>query len=91
MILDVFIPGISGFEVLKRLRQGGCTLPVIAISGNAVEKEMIHEGAQAPSWQSHFLYINLKELFKDLYPQLLKNSFRITEQREITVQQKPCP
>ncbi len=47
IILNMIIPGVSGLEVLRQLRQGGSTLPVIAISGNAVEKEVIREGAEA--------------------------------------------
>ena len=47
IILHIILPVISGLEVLRQLRQGGSTLPVIAISGDAVEKEVIREGAQA--------------------------------------------
>jgi len=47
VILDIIIPGISGIEVLRQLRQSGSTLPVIATSVNPFEAEVIREGAQA--------------------------------------------
>jgi two-component system response regulator FixJ len=33
LILDVHMPGMSGFELLEKLHQRGDTLPVILISG----------------------------------------------------------
>jgi CheY-like chemotaxis protein len=47
MILDVAIPGIDGFEVLRQIRGGGSTIPVIAISGAANEEQVLCAGAQA--------------------------------------------
>ena len=35
LILDVNLPGESGFEVLDRLRQNGFTTPAIFVSGRA--------------------------------------------------------
>lgn len=32
MVLDIGLPGIDGFEVLRRLREGGSTLPVIVLT-----------------------------------------------------------
>jgi two-component system, OmpR family, response regulator MprA len=34
VILDLMLPGMDGFEVLKRLRDGGLEAPVILLSGN---------------------------------------------------------
>ena len=47
IILDITFPGIRGFEVLRQLRRGGSTLPVIAVSGKGIQKEMECEGVQA--------------------------------------------
>ncbi len=49
VLLDIWLPGIDGFEVLRRLRAGGSRVPVIVISGHASgEKAVaaIREGAQ---------------------------------------------
>ncbi|HEC13952.1 MAG TPA: response regulator, partial [Acidiferrobacteraceae bacterium] len=42
ILLDINLPGMDGFEVLKRLRQRGstCKTPVIAISANAMPKDV---------------------------------------------------
>jgi FixJ family two-component response regulator len=34
-VLDLQLPGMSGFELLKRLRQNGCLQPFIIVSGHA--------------------------------------------------------
>jgi DNA-binding response OmpR family regulator len=34
VILDLMLPGMDGFEVLKRLRDNGLEAPVILLSGN---------------------------------------------------------
>src|SRR5262245_42860482 len=47
VILDIVFPGIRGFDVLRQLRQGSSTLPVIALSGNAFRHEVACEGVQA--------------------------------------------
>jgi CheY-like chemotaxis protein len=47
MILGIAIPGIDGFEVLRKIRGGGLTIPVIAISGAANEEQALCAGAQA--------------------------------------------
>lgn len=35
MLLDVGLPGIDGFEVLKRVRTGGSTLPIIMLTARS--------------------------------------------------------
>ncbi len=35
LILDIKLPGLSGLELLDRLRESACELPVIVISGHA--------------------------------------------------------
>lgn len=42
ILLDINLPGIDGYEVLKRLRQQEATqnIPVIAISANAMKKDI---------------------------------------------------
>jgi CheY-like chemotaxis protein len=47
MILEIAIPGIDGFEVLRQIRGGGLTIPVIGISGAANEEQALCAGAQA--------------------------------------------
>jgi signal transduction histidine kinase/DNA-binding NarL/FixJ family response regulator len=34
VLLDMHLPGIDGFEVLRRLRQAGCRVPVVAMTGS---------------------------------------------------------
>ena len=48
ILLDINLPGLSGYEVLKHLRQSTTTrhIPVIAISANAMPKD-IEKGKQA--------------------------------------------
>lgn len=48
IILDVKMPGISGIEVLKRLRVNGCPSEVIVLSGHAsldAAVELMEQGA----------------------------------------------
>jgi len=47
MILGIAIPDIKGFEILRQIRGGGSTIPVIAISGVANEEQAMSAGAQA--------------------------------------------
>jgi DNA-binding NarL/FixJ family response regulator len=35
LLLDIFLPDMTGFEVLKMLRQEGINLPVIIVTGHA--------------------------------------------------------
>lgn len=47
IVLDIMIPGARWFKVLQQLRQDGSTIPVIAISENTIEEEVMNEGAHA--------------------------------------------
>jgi len=38
LILDIMLPGLSGFEVCRRLREKGCASPVIFLSGQKVDE-----------------------------------------------------
>ncbi len=48
VLLDLWLPGIGGLEVLRRLRRDGPPVPVVVISGHASASqavEALHEGA----------------------------------------------
>ena len=47
IVLDIMIPGARWFKVLQQLRQDSSTTPVIAISENTIEEEVMNEGAHA--------------------------------------------
>jgi DNA-binding response OmpR family regulator len=41
VVLDVMLPGIDGFEVLRRLRSAGCTVPVIMLTARDEDVDKI--------------------------------------------------
>lgn len=41
IILDIMLPGMSGFEVLSKLRQKGCRTPVIILTARNAEEEVV--------------------------------------------------
>jgi DNA-binding response OmpR family regulator len=41
VVLDVMLPGIDGFEVLRRLRGAGCTVPVIVLTARDEDVDKI--------------------------------------------------
>ncbi len=41
IILDIMLPGLNGFEVLNRLRQGGNRTPVIILTARNAEEEVV--------------------------------------------------
>lgn len=41
VILDIMLPGLNGFEVLNRLRQGGVKTPVIILTARNAEEEVV--------------------------------------------------
>lgn len=41
VILDVMLPGMNGFEVLKELRRRGLTLPIVMLSAKGMEQDKI--------------------------------------------------
>lgn len=42
ILLDIFLPGMNGLEVLKQLRMTHPSLPVLVISGDESEKHAAH-------------------------------------------------
>ncbi len=42
LVLDVMLPGLDGFEVLKRLRQGGIQTPVLMLTARADLVDRVH-------------------------------------------------
>jgi DNA-binding response OmpR family regulator len=46
LLLDWNLPGVSGLELLKELRQSNATLPVIFLTGNDQEQDIV-QGLQA--------------------------------------------
>ncbi len=42
IILDVMLPGISGFETLKRIRESGRDIPVLLLTARGAETDIIH-------------------------------------------------
>lgn len=40
IILDLSLPGANGFDVLKRLRSDGCTVPVLLYTATRPDKTM---------------------------------------------------
>ncbi len=47
IVLDIVTPGARWFKVLQQLRQDGSTIPLVAISENTIEEEVMNEGAHA--------------------------------------------
>lgn len=41
IILDIMLPGMSGFEILSKLRQKGCRTPVIILTARNAEEEVV--------------------------------------------------
>jgi DNA-binding response OmpR family regulator len=41
MVLDVMLPGLDGFEVLRRLRGQGCTVPVVMLTARDEDVDKI--------------------------------------------------
>jgi DNA-binding response OmpR family regulator len=41
IILDVMLPGLSGFDVLKQLREGGCKTPVLMLTARGDDVDRI--------------------------------------------------
>jgi DNA-binding response OmpR family regulator len=42
IILDVMLPGLSGFDVLKQLREAGCKTPVLMLTARGDDVDRIH-------------------------------------------------
>jgi len=46
VLLDIKLPGMSGLEVLKEIRQGYTNLPVVMITGFGFDEELIGKSKQ---------------------------------------------
>ena len=42
MILDLMLPSLSGYEVLKAVRAAGLTMPVLILSARGEEMDKLH-------------------------------------------------
>jgi len=42
VILDVQMPGLTGDQVCRRLREAGVTTPIIALTANAMPSDIVH-------------------------------------------------
>ena len=40
VLMDLSLPGISGFEAIEKIRQSGSTVPVIVLSAHAMDSYM---------------------------------------------------
>jgi len=73
VLLDVSMPGISGWNVVEQLRQQGFTAPVIMISADASEGRLDNEqDDESPRWHNAYLTkpVRLPMLFETLARQL---------------------
>lgn len=65
VILDVMMPGIGGFEVLRRIKKQYPQLPVILLTGRGSEKEGI-KGMQLGAFDYLMKPLNIEELIKKM-------------------------
>lgn len=75
ILLDVNLPGMDGFEVLKLLRErkATCNIPVIAISANAMKKDI--ENGIAAGFDGYITKpINVQELLTTVKTKLGSNN-----------------
>lgn len=42
IILDVMLPGLDGFGVVQRLRQGGCQIPILMLTARDTDRDVVH-------------------------------------------------
>lgn len=42
LILDLMLPGMSGYDVCRKLRERGCTMPVIMLTARHDESDKLH-------------------------------------------------
>ncbi len=40
ILLDITLPGLDGGEICRRLRQGGSTLPIVALTASALREQV---------------------------------------------------
>ena len=65
VILDVMMPGIGGFEVLRRIKKQYPQLPVILLTGRGSTKEGI-KGMQLGAFDYLMKPLNIEELIKKM-------------------------
>jgi DNA-binding response OmpR family regulator len=65
VILDVMMPGIGGFEVLRRIKSQHPQLPVILLTGRGSEKEGV-KGMQLGAFDYLMKPLDIEELIKKM-------------------------
>ena len=65
VILDVMMPGIGGFEVLRRIKAQHPQLPVILLTGRGSEKEGV-KGMQLGAFDYLMKPLDIEELIKKM-------------------------
>jgi DNA-binding response OmpR family regulator len=65
VILDVMMPGIGGFEVLRRIKAQHPQLPVILLTGRGSEKEGV-KGMGLGAFDYLMKPLNIEELIKKM-------------------------
>ena len=65
VILDVMMPGIGGFEVLRRIKKQYPQLPVILLTGRGSTKEGI-KGMELGAFDYLMKPLNIEELIKKM-------------------------
>jgi DNA-binding response OmpR family regulator len=65
VILDVMMPGIGGFEVLRRIKAQHPQIPVILLTGRGSEKEGV-KGMQLGAFDYLMKPLNIEELIKKM-------------------------
>ncbi|MFO7970186.1 MAG: response regulator [Desulfobacterales bacterium] len=65
VILDVMMPGIGGFEVLRRIKAQHPQIPVILLTGRGSTKEGI-KGMQQGAFDYLMKPLNIEELIKKI-------------------------
>jgi DNA-binding response OmpR family regulator len=65
VILDVMMPGIGGFEVLRRIKAQHPQLPVILLTGRGSEKEGV-KGMHLGAFDYLMKPLNIEELIKKM-------------------------
>jgi DNA-binding response OmpR family regulator len=66
VVLDIMMPGIDGFEVLKRIKAQNPNLPVLLLTGRGSTKEGI-KGMQLGAVDFLMKPINIDELIKKMH------------------------
>jgi PAS domain S-box-containing protein len=52
-LLDIGLPGMSGYEIARRLREAGCTVPLAAVTGYGTPED--RERTRAAGFDHHFV------------------------------------